>query len=137
MDKLSSQARSNLMSRVKNANTKPEIIVRRLLHKMGYRFRLHNKKLPGSPDIVLPRHQKVIFIHGCFWHSHDCSRGKRPTTRVEFWNDKLDANKNRDNNAYASLHDLGWQVLIIWECWLKDLDKVSGVLSDFLNPVNG
>jgi DNA mismatch endonuclease, patch repair protein len=120
------------MSRVKNADTKPELKVRKTLHRLGYRFRLHARKLPGSPDIVLPKHRAAIFVHGCFWHGHSCSKGRRPTTRVEFWNTKLDANQARDNAAQVQLKELGWKVLVIWECELKSEQGLTTLLTDFL-----
>src|SRR5688500_15685000 len=96
-DTFTKEQRSKIMSQVKSTNTKPEILVRQLLHRMGYRFRLHRKDLPGKPDIVLPRHHKVIFVHGCFWHGHEgCPRAARPTTNVDFWNTKIDRNVERD-----------------------------------------
>lgn len=121
------------MSRVKNANTKPEILVRKLLHKLGYRFRLHNRELPGSPDVVLPRHRKVVFVHGCFWHGHTCPRGKRPTSREDFWNTKLDKNLARDAKAQQELAEAGWNVLVVWECQTKDQTALSELLNTFLN----
>ena len=123
------------MSRVKNANTKPEILVRQLLHKLGYRFRLHNRELPGSPDIVLPRHRKVIFVHGCFWHGHSCPRGKRPESRTEFWNTKLDKNLARDAKAQDELRASGWDALVLWECQTKDQVTLTEILQNFL-PAN-
>ncbi|WP_345268597.1 very short patch repair endonuclease [Nibrella viscosa] len=132
MDKLTPDERSRVMAKVKNANTTPELLVRRLLHRMGYRFKLNDKKLAGSPDIVLPRHRKVIFVHGCFWHGHDCVRGKRPTTRVEFWNAKIDRNIERDRLALDTLATAGWKVLIIWECWTKSSQQLQQLLSDFM-----
>jgi len=104
------------MSSVKNKNTKPERFVRSLLHAGGLRFRLHKKDLPGSPDIVLPKFNTVIFVHGCFWHGHDCSKGRRPETNTDFWNEKLDRNLQRDKINYEALKNLGWNVKIIWEC---------------------
>lgn len=121
------------MARVKNKNTAPEVQVRKLLHRLRYRFRLHRRDLPGSPDIVLPRHQKVIFVHGCFWHGHNCPRGKRPATRREFWNAKLDKNRERDSANQRKLQELGWQVLVIWDCELKDEDALTSKLMEFLD----
>ena len=116
MDKFSAKKRSSIMSSVKNKNTKPELLVRSLLHKNGLRFRLHRKDLPGSPDIVLPKFKTAVFVHGCFWHGHDCPKGRRPETNKNFWNEKLDKNINRDKSNYSALHEIKWNVEVIWEC---------------------
>lgn len=131
-ERLSPEQRSRNMAAVKNKNTAPEIVVRKTLHRLGYRFRLHRRDLPGNPDIVLPRHRAVIFVHGCFWHGHDCRRGKRPATRTEFWNTKLDGNLERDRKNTDLLIELGWQVLIIWECQIRDHVELESYLLDFL-----
>lgn len=121
------------MSRVRGKNTKPELIVRSLLHGMGYRFRLHRRDLPGNPDVVLPKHKKVVFVHGCFWHGHaSCSRSKRPTTNQAFWNKKLDGNIKRDRRFRRELRQLGWEVLTIWECEIKNSEKLMRKLERFL-----
>ena len=120
------------MSRVKNRDTHPEILVRSLLHRMGYRFRLHRNDLPGKPDIVLPRFRSVIFVHGCFWHGHGCPKGKRPSSNVDFWNSKLDGNIDRDKSNQESLRHLGWNVLTVWECETRDIDTLATKLTDFL-----
>lgn len=120
------------MSRVKSKHTKPEMQVRSILHRMGYRFRLHRRDLPGTPDIVLPRHRKIVEVHGCFWHGHDCPRGKRPKTREEFWNEKLDANERRDRENREALEKMAWDVLTVWECELKDLEAVRESLKLFM-----
>ena len=124
MHKISEQ-RSRNMSAIKSKNTKPEIAVRKLLHSMGYRFRLHSKGLPGSPDIVLPKYKTLIFVHGCFWHRHEnCKYASNPKTRKEFWENKFKANINRDNLNQANLSLRGWKIIIIWECQLKgDMKK--------------
>ena len=115
-----SDQRSRNMSAIKSKNTKPEITVRKLLHSMGYRFRLHRKDLPGSPDIVLPKYKTVIFVHGCFWHRHEnCKYATTPKTRKEFWEKKFRENINRDNLNQANLSLKGWKIIIIWECQLK------------------
>ena len=115
-----SEQRSRNMSAIKSKNTKPEIAVRKLLHSMGYRFRLHRKDLPGSPDIVLPKYKTVIFVHGCFWHRHEnCKYASIPKTRKEFWEKKFRENINRDNLNQANLALKGWKIIIIWECQLK------------------
>ena len=109
-----------MMASVRSRNTKPEMIVRSLLHRLGYRFRLHRKDLPGNPDIVLPKYKKIIFIHGCFWHQHfGCPKSKRPETRPEFWDKKLNENIIRDKVVARELQDAGWTVHVIWECQTK------------------
>src|SRR5918993_1434460 len=107
------------MAAIRHRNTKPEMVVRRLLHAAGFRFRLHRKDLPGTPDIVLPKYRAVILVNGCFWHGHSCSKGTRPATNTEFWNDKLDKNLERDATKKEKLQELGWHVIIVWECELK------------------
>ena len=104
------------MARVGTANTGPEIAVRRLVHGLGYRFRLHRRDLPGTPDLVLPRHRTVVFVHGCFWHQHDCRRGRQPGSNREYWRPKLARNVERDAKARSALREMGWRVLTIWEC---------------------
>lgn len=113
------------MARIKGKNTRPEKRVRSLLHAMGYRFRLHRKDLPGTPDIVLPKYGAVVFVHGCFWHQHPgCKRASIPTSNEEFWQKKLAANKRRDARVEKELNDRGWKVIIIWECELKNPDSL-------------
>ena len=114
------QQRSYNMSRIRGRNTKPELIVRSLVHQMGFRFRLHRRDLPGKPDLVLPRHRKVIFVHGCFWHRHRCRRGQVvPQTNAEFWDAKRTGNVERDRRNLRKLRRLGWKVLVLWECWTR------------------
>ena len=126
MDNFSREKRSRIMSSIKSKDTKPEKIVRSLLHKMGYRFRLHRKELPGKPDIVLPRFRKVIFVHGCFWHGHlNCKRSKRPTSNQSFWQKKLDQNIARDKQAVSELKKLGWNILVIWSCQVNDSEQLK------------
>lgn len=111
------ELRSRIMRAVKSRNTTPELLVRRTAHKMGYRFRLHRKDLPGKPDVVFPGLRKVIFVHGCFWHGHDCARGARvPKANREYWVAKISRNQTRDANAVAALRADGWKALVIWEC---------------------
>ena len=120
-DRLSPEARSANMSRVGNKNTKPELLVRRILHRAGYRFRLHRSDLPGSPDVVLPRWRTAVFVHGCFWHGHEgCRRSKLPSTRTEFWQTKVERNQERDGIAKEGLEKLGYKVVTLWECELKN-----------------
>jgi len=125
------------MSRIKSRDTNPEKKVRSVLHRMGYRFRLHSKKLPGHPDIILPKFRKVIFVHGCFWHGHNCPRGKRPETNKAFWNNKIEKNIIRDLETQKKLIEIGWTPLVLWQCETKDLDKLTMRLVDFLKTNNG
>ena len=121
------------MSCVSGKNTKPELVVRSLLHNMGYRFRLHRNDLPGKPDITLPNYKKIIFVHGCFWHGHiDCPRAKRPTTNKKFWDEKLNKNIERDKINVNNLKALGWDVLIVWTCEVKDTEKFKNKLLSFI-----
>ncbi|WP_176593116.1 very short patch repair endonuclease [Sphingobium sp. EM0848] len=127
VDRITPEARSANMSRVRNKNTKPELLVRSVLHRAGYRFRLHLDDLAGSPDIVLPKYQTAIFVHGCFWHGHEgCRRSKLPATRIEFWRAKIERNKERDLTAKQELTVLGFKVVTLWECELK---PASAILS--------
>ena len=123
------------MSKIKGRDTKPEKVVRSLLHKMGYRFRLHRGDLPGKPDIVLPKYKKVIFVHGCFWHGHeDCRRSERPSSNKEFWESKLTKNIERDKQNQKKLTELGWASLVIWQCQIKNdkLPKLRDKIKNFL-----
>ena len=120
VDTVSSTLRSAIMSRVRSKNTRPEMLVRRMLHKAGYRYRLHVADLPGRPDLVFPGRRKVIFIHGCFWHLHDCGNTRIPNSHVAFWSKKLQGNKERDERSLTRLRQLGWDVLTVWECEIGD-----------------
>ena len=120
--------RSRIMARIKTKNTAPEVKLRSILHRHGFRFRLNRKDLPGKPDIVLPKYKAVIFVHGCFWHGHDCKRGRRPQTNAEFWNQKIDENMKRDKLDVIKLRELGWRVLVVWQCELKKHDQDALVL---------
>lgn len=132
-DVFSKEKRSWIMSRVKGRDTKPEILVRSFLHRMGYRFRIHRRDLPGNPDIVLPRFGKVVFVHGCFWHGHKaCPRSKRPTTNEDFWNKKLDGNIERDKRFRLELRRMGWKVLVVWECETRKPERLLRKLERFL-----
>jgi DNA mismatch endonuclease (patch repair protein) len=133
VDNRSEESRSALMARVRQKNTTPEMVVRRLLHRMGYRFRLHLKDLPGCPDIVLPRHKKVILVHGCFWHQHDCKKASLPRSNVEFWTDKLGKNVQRDRRTVEQLELLGWGSLTIWECETKHSYNIIPKINAFLS----
>ena len=112
--------RSEIMAKVRTKNTKPEVRLRSYLHRLGFRFRLHRKDLPGKPDIVLPKYSTVVFVHGCFWHGHDCRKGRLPTTNVEFWETKISKNQARDAQAVGKLKKLGWNVWTVWECRLQE-----------------
>lgn len=133
MDRLTPEHRSWLMSRVGSKDTKPELVVRRLVFAMGYRYRLHSKHLPGSPDLVFPGRKKVIFVNGCFWHGHPgCRYGRLPKSRVEFWQAKIDRNRERDRENIASLEADGWRVLTVWQCELKDIETLANRLNEFI-----
>lgn len=132
-DTLSTGERKERMSRVRNKDTKPEMCVRRLVHSLGYRYRLHYGGLPGRPDIVFPERRKVIFVHGCFWHRHEgCSRCRMPKSRLEFWGPKLEKNRLRDLKNLAKLHELGWDVLVVWECETEEAAGLPGRIMTFL-----
>lgn len=133
-DVFSPEERSRVMQTVKSKDTKPEMIVRRLAHALGYRFRLHRKDLPGSPDLVFVGRKKAIFVHGCFWHGHDCKRGSRqPKTNAEYWRAKIGRNVSRDAANLRALDDQGWRVLVIWECEMKDRTALAERLRRFLD----
>lgn len=127
------EQRSRIMRAVKGADTAPEIAVRSMVHRMGYRFRLHRKDLPGKPDLVFPRLRKVIFVHGCFWHGHDCARGARaPKNNAEYWCAKITRNNLRDIDNVIALKREGWRAAIVWECELKNPTGVKKRLGRFL-----
>ena len=129
------EQRSRIMRSVKGGDTAPEMTVRRLAHKMGYRYRLHRRDLPGKPDLVFSRLRKVIFVHGCFWHGHDCQRGARvPKGNREYWLTKIEKNRERDRAARMALVALGWDVVAFWECELKDENRLRRRLERFLTP---
>lgn len=137
MDIISEEKRSWNMSRIRGKNTKPEIIVRSMLHKMGYRFRIHRKDLPGKPDIVLPKYNTVIFVHGCFWHRHKgCKYAYTPKTRVKFWEDKFAGTVKRDKQHLVQLKQNGWKVFIIWECETKDMDRLKKIINKISQEIN-
>ena len=134
MDNLNTSQRRLLMAAVRGKDTKPELVVRRTAHRLGYRFRLHNRSLPGTPDLVFPRRRLVIFVHGCFWHRHHgCSRTTTPKTRAEFWQAKFDANVARDCRVADALHSLGWRVVVIWECQTRNIQLLEGRLRLLVN----
>jgi len=129
MDRLSRSHRSWNMSRIKSRDTSTELTVRSVLHDMGYRFRLHRKDLPGKPDIVLPKYRTVIFVHGCFWHRHtECKYAYTPKSNVEFWEKKFKANVERDQNNNRILQELGWRIIVIWECQTQNLEPLKYLL---------
>ncbi|ALK30281.1 very short patch repair endonuclease [Burkholderia plantarii] len=131
VDVVDKATRSRMMSGIRGLNTKPEITIRSLLHRQGFRFRLHVRDLPGKPDIVLPRYSAVIFVHGCFWHGHDCKFFKLPGTRTDFWREKINRNRANDHKALTTLLAGGWRVGIVWECALRGADKdVDGIAKD-------
>lgn len=131
---LSRDARSRIMRSIRKTNTKPEMVVRRIIHRLGFRYRLHVRDLPGTPDIVVPRLKKVILVHGCFWHQHKgCRLAKPPRSRPEYWLPKLARNQNRDEIAERALASLGWRVLVIWECQVEDAPALQRNLSSFLS----
>lgn len=136
VDVVDSATRSRMMSGIKGRNTKPEILIRSLLHRQGFRFRLHVSNMPGKPDIVLPRYHAVVFVHGCFWHGHDCPLFKWPTTRPEFWREKIERNRANDHKATEALIADGWRVGIVWECAIrgagKNIEDVAQRLTDWL-----
>jgi DNA mismatch endonuclease (patch repair protein) len=134
MDNLSSARRSENMRRIRSRDTLPEIAVRSIIHRMGFRFRLHTKDLPGKPDIVLARLRKVVFVHGCFWHQHKmCQEGRIPKSRPEYWVPKLQRNCDRDMLHRRNLRKLGWQSLVVWECEIKWPTSLERKLERFLN----
>lgn len=133
-DRISAGHRSWNMSRIKGKDTKPEITVRSMLHRLGYRFRLHRKDLPGKPDIVLPKYRTVIFVHGCFWHRHPgCRFAYTPKSRTEFWLDKLQKNVERDQKVQDQLVQEGWRVAVIWECQTKNPESLKAELENLLS----
>jgi DNA mismatch endonuclease (patch repair protein) len=135
LDPLSPTERSKRMSRVRNSDTRPELTVRKLVHGLGYRYRLHDRRLPGNPDLVFVGRRKIIFVHGCFWHMHRCHHGaaRVPKSRLDFWVPKLQQNRRRDLSEQAKLRALGWRVLVVWECELRgDLGKLTRRFNAFL-----
>lgn len=130
----STEQRSQIMRLIRSKNTKPEIAVRKLVHRLGYRFRLHTPGMPGRPDLTFPRLRSVIFIHGCFWHSHQAAHCKvrPPKSNAIYWQPKLARNQARDRSAQDALHRLGWRVLVVWECEIKDMETLAVTLKQFL-----
>ncbi len=131
-DHVTPPKRSEIMKAVGTKDTGAEMTVRRLLHAKGYRYRLHRRDLPGSPDIVFPRLRKVLFIHGCFWHGHDCSKGRLPKSRLDYWQPKIEATKQRDRRSIEALSELGWNVAVVWQCELRNIPALMAKLQNFL-----
>lgn len=132
MDKFSLSKRSEIMSSIRGRDTRPEIAVRKLVYALGYRYRLHVRKLPGCPDLVFRKRKKVIFVHGCFWHGHGCKKGHPPKSNLDYWLPKLEENKNRDARNIRELEALGWKVLVIWQCEIKDAEQLKQRVISFL-----
>ncbi len=135
-DTISRERRSENMRRIRSKGMYPELFVRRLLHRMGYRYRLHRKSLPGHPDIIFPKLKKAIFVHGCFWHRHSarsCKIARLPKSRLDYWIPKLERNKQRDATAVSGLRQLGWKTHVVWECEIADETRLSDSILNFLN----
>lgn len=134
MDTFSATERSDIMRRVHGKNTTPEKTVRSMLHRLGFRFRLHGKNLPGNPDIILPKYKTAVFVHGCFWHRHSgCPRASTPATRQEYWLPKFRRTIERDEANQAKLRNTGWNVIVVWECELKDRERLGAKLSKLIH----
>lgn len=132
VDNRTEASRSALMSRIGGKNTAPELVVRKLLHSLGFRFRLHARELPGKPDIVLPRFRTAVFVHGCFWHGHGCKIGQLPKTRLDYWLPKIERNKARDTEKSAALEAQGWRVLEVWQCETRDREALTARIANAL-----
>jgi DNA mismatch endonuclease (patch repair protein) len=134
VDSISKQERSEIMARVRSKNMRPELLVRKLVFALGYRYRLHARDLPGCPDLVFRPSKKVIFVHGCFWHRHpNCALARMPKSRLDFWRPKLEGNRKRDEKNKRVLHREGWKVLTVWECELKDTRRLETRIRRFLD----
>ena len=133
VDTRTREQRRRIMRAVGSRDTVPEWAVRKFLHKLGYRYRLHRKDLPGKPDLVFPARNKVIFVHGCYWHAHGCRYGRPPKSRLEYWLPKLDENKRRDAEKTKQLETMGWKVLTVWQCETKDMESLALTLCNFLD----
>lgn len=132
MDHVGAVERSAIMAAVKSSGSKPEMALRRILHGAGYRYALHRADLPGKPDLVFAPRRKIVFVHGCFWHRHGCRYTTTPKTRTRFWEEKFAANVVRDRRVRRALRAMGWQCLVVWQCQLKDIDKVRRRAEEFL-----
>jgi len=133
MDIVSKEQRSRMMAAVRQRDTPAELTVRRAAHALGFRFRLNVRSLPGSPDIVFPKHRKVIFVHGCYWHRHKCKKATMPASRIDFWKAKFEANIRRDRRVIRELRKLGWKVLVVWECQTNDIDRLMKAIEKFFD----
>lgn len=132
VDTRTPEQRSRIMGSVGTSDTGPEMLVRRLLHGLGYRYRLHPRKLPGRPDLVFPVRRKALFVHGCFWHGHGCSKGRLPKSRLDYWGPKIEQNRTRDAKVILDLADLGWSSMTVWQCETKDTPSLKRALKKFL-----
>ncbi len=132
VDVVDAATRSRMMSGIRGRNTKPEVFIRSLLHRQGFRFRLHASELPGRPDIVLPRYNAVVFVNGCFWHGHDCPLFKLPATRPDFWREKISRNQQNDIKANSAMFSRGWRVCVVWECAIRGANRDIGPLAQGL-----
>lgn len=134
VDHVNRKKRSAIMASVRTKNTGPELRIRRHLYKLGYRYRLHRRDLPGSPDIVFPSQKKAIFVHGCFWHGHGCRWGQPPRSNLEYWIPKIEANQLRDSTKNTALYTAGWTSLVLWQCELRDIEDVLRKILEFVGP---
>lgn len=131
-DMFTRKRRSEIMANIRSADTIPEVELRKLVHSLGFRFRLHRTDLPGKPDLVLPKHRAALMMNGCFWHGHTCKDGRRPGSNTEYWNRKLDRNAQRDKKNLAALKRLGWRCLVVWECQLKNRERLERRILHYL-----
>ncbi|MEO5229866.1 DNA mismatch endonuclease Vsr [Bacteroides ovatus] len=134
-DIFSQTKRSDIMSKISSKDTKPEILVRKFLFSKGFRYRINVKTLPGKPDIVLPKYKTIIFVNGCFWHGHNCKKGKLPSSNTDFWKEKISNNKSRDAKNSDLLVNLGWKVIIIWQCEISKIDNRTKILNKLLENI--
>lgn len=134
-DIFSQTKRSDIMSKISSKDTKPEILVRKFLFSKGFRYRINVKTLPGKPDIVLPKYKTIIFVNGCFWHGHNCKKGKLPSSNTDFWKEKISNNKSRDTKNSDLLVKLGWKVIIIWQCEISKIDNRTKILNKLLEDI--
>lgn len=132
MDVLTKKERSKRMSLIRSKDTKPELLVRHLIHSLGYRYRLHRKDLPGRPDMVFPARKKIIFVHGCFWHGHECKVGHIPKSRLDYWVQKITRNNERDRSTLRRLRRMHWKCLVLWECQLHEVERIKERITRFL-----
>jgi len=134
-DIFTKEKRSEIMSHITSCDTKPEVCMRKYLFSQGFRFRKNDKRYPGTPDIVLPKYKTLIFVHGCFWHGHNCKIGNIPKSNVEYWKQKIERNKKRDKKNEKLLKDMGWKVIIVWECELSTIDKRENTLLELTSKI--